>query len=163
MKSGEKTRTGASFWGLVAVSLLIVGLLPPVSAGGETMHLIRERVNDFDPGVRINVCWRRTPPGNPFLAAGPFNCDPVITAVDPPFPGGGVTGEQLMSVVDRVVVEGSVVEVRIRALEAGKDAGDPAAGMMTVNREANEFYNNYVGRDAEGRLVLFLDIEVNTD
>jgi hypothetical protein len=159
-----KTGCGRLFGrGLVFICLVIVCLLPAVSEGGETSYLIKEKVGDFEPEVKIYVCWRKAKAGNPFLVEGPFNCETAITTVDAPFPGGGVTGEQLMSVVDKVVVKDSIIEVRIRALEAGKSADDPGAGMMTVDRDANEFYNNYVGRDARGRLVLFLDIETKAD
>jgi hypothetical protein len=83
--------------------------------------------------------------------------------VDAPFPGGGITGDQLTAVAEKAVGSGKIKEVRARSLEEGKAAGDPSAGMMTVDKGPGEFYNNYVGRDKAGRLVIFLDIESSAD
>ena len=65
-----------------------------------------------------------------------------------------------MSVVKKAAGDATVNEVRVRGLTVGLAPDDPSTSMMTVEAGADEFYNNYVGRDQEGRLVIFLDIEV---
>ena len=150
-----------NIWAAVlAACLLGIGL--PAYALAEDGPMAAVGV-DFEPGAAIHVCWRMAEPGNPFAAKGPFNCETTIKAVDAPFSGGGVTGEQLMTVVEKVVEPGKIKEVRVRSLEVGKDAGNPSAGMITVDKDASEFYNNYVGRDKSGRLSIFLDVEAKVD
>lgn len=129
----------------------------PASAGD---YVIRAIVDDFEPGEKIHVCIREVKPGNPFEAEGYFNCGAIITAVDAPFPGGGVTGDQLMHAVQEAFGSRPVGEVRVRALTAGRPVDDPNASMMTVAPGHNEFYNSYVGRDQNGRSAIFLDVDV---
>ena len=146
---------------MAALFLISLGAL--TAGAGDAAPTIKAKVSDFDPGAVIHVCWRHVPPGNPFPAKGPFDCSASIKAVDASFPGGGVNGDQIMSVVEKTVSLDRVVEVRIRGLEAGKPADDPAAGMMSVSRGASEFYNSYVARDDRDRLALFLDIEIKPE
>jgi hypothetical protein len=136
---------------------------PSVGPAAAEEPVIESAGMDFEPGAVIHVCWRMAEPGNPFLAKGPFNCETTVKAVDAPFPGGGITGDQLMAVAEKAVVAGKIKEVRARGLEAGKAADDPGASMMTVDKGSSEFYNSYVGRDKDGRLVIFLDIEEKAD
>ena len=149
---------------MVTVLLLSVIAFPvnhSVCYAGENM--IQATVGDFEPGLVIHVCWRLVKQGNPFLAKGPFHCENTVEAVDATFPGGGLNGDQLMSVVEKAVGAKKVVEVRARELTAGQDVADPGANMITVDAGANEFFNNYVGRDSQGRLAVFLDIEVQSE
>ena len=131
---------------------------PPLASAGENM--IQAKMEDFDPEASIHVCWRLVRPGNPFLVEGPFDCGATVSAVKAPFPGGGLNGDQLMAVARKAAGDQRVNEVRVRSLTAGKDAADPGANLMTVDAGPDEFYNNYVGRDGRGRLVIFLDIEL---
>lgn len=150
-----------NLWLVLALTLCLAwspAALAKDSAAGS--HMIKQRVGDFEPGTVITVCWRKVPPGNPFTASGPFNCQSTIKALKAPFPGGAVNGDQLMAVVRQALGNVKIKEVRVRALQAGKDAADPGANMMSVSPGKSEFYNNYVGREASGRLVLFLDIEM---
>ena len=145
---------------ILALALLFVLVSGPgVGRVAAEESVIETAGVDFEPGAVIHVCWRMAEPENPFAAKGPFNCETTIKALDAPFPGGGVTGEQLMTVVEKVVEPGKIKEVRVRGLEAGKEAGNPSASMITVDKDASEFYNNYAGRDKAGRLAIFLDIE----
>ena len=140
---------------IVLATLLVLISGPGTGRAAAEEPVIEAVGMDFEPGVVIHVCWRMVEPENPFLAKGPFNCEATVKAVDAPFPGGGITGDQLMGVAEKAVGAGKIKEVRARSLEAGKAAGDPGAGMMTVDRGASEFYNSYVGRDKDGRLVIF--------
>lgn len=146
--------------GLLLVALICPALCPPAQAKGPAVsHLIKQKVGDFPAGAAIAVCWRTVTAGNPFLAGGPFNCATTIKAVKAPFPGGAINGDQLMAVVHQGLGAAKIKEVRVRALQPGKDAADPGANLMTVSPGAGEFYNNYVGRQADGRLAVFLDLE----
>ena len=161
--SGKENLTMGKIHAAVVVTVLLLSVLAfpvnqPVCYAGENM--IQATVGDLEPGVVIHVCWRLIKQGNPFLAEGPFDCGNTVEALDAPFPGGGLNGDQLMSVVEKAVGTKKIVEVRARGLTAGQDAADPGANMITVDAGANEFFNNYIGRDSQGRFAVFLDIEV---
>ena len=150
-----------ALWMVLAVHLcLVLATAASAQDADQPPHMIAQRAPDIQPGASIAVCWRVVPPGNPFKAAGPFNCGSAIRAVKAPFPGGAVNGDQLMAVIGQALGAAKIKEVRVRALQAGRDAADPGANLMTVSKGANEFYNNYLGREESGRLVIFLDVEV---
>lgn len=122
--------------------------------------MINAVVGNFDPGEVIHVCGILVDSGNPFNVTGPFVCDVTVKSVNAPFPGGGINGDQLMAVVHKSAGNKKIDKTRARALTVGMDAADPGTNMMTVDTGAGEFYNNYVVQDQQGRLVIFLDIEV---
>ena len=159
MATGHWPRTAPV---LIVAAFLWLNLATISAWAGEASPLVTAKAADFDPGAKIHVCWRTALPGNPFLVTGPFNCSAFIQAVDAPFPGGGVNGDQIMSVVEKNFSPDQITEIRIRSLEAGQPADNPSAGLMSVSRGTDEFYNNYVGRIEGDRLAVFLDIEVKS-
>ena len=57
---------------LVLIAMMLGFAFGPAVIAREpapTAHMIKQRVPDFEAGARINVCWRKVPPGNPFTAS----------------------------------------------------------------------------------------------
>ena len=123
--------------------------------------VVQSKTEDFEPGTTVHVCWRMVEPGNPFLVSGEFDCKSKIEAVKAPWGGGGINGDQLIGIVDRVKGDIKIKEVRIRSLSEGLKATDQSVNMMTVDKGDDEFYNSYVVKDNRGRFAVFLDIEPN--
>lgn len=128
-------------------------------SGGATGMNVVEKPSELPVGGAVHVCWRAVPPGNPFLAKGPFDCGTTVTLVAAPWGSGDVSGTQLLDALAGKP-KGKVGEVRIRAEAPGSAPGDPSASMMTAERGDSEFYGKYVVKTDDGAFRVFLDVEV---
>lgn len=118
-------------------------------------------------GAKITVRWRTIPSeSTPFAAGAPYSHEGGVTAIKAPYPGGGVTGKQLVESVRPSVPEGKMRRVWARGVREGEAADSGPSGIsvlafgISVGDDEREFYDNFVMQDAAGKLVIYLDVEV---
>ena len=107
---------------------------------------------DFEVNVSIILYYRWS--NDYFDKETHFKKLTSIQTIDAPFPGGGVTGEQVYSEI-AAVEKDKKFKIFARSVK-----NDPFTwrGSIEVSNSKNEYYNNYVCADKDGQLYMFLDL-----
>lgn len=114
---------------------------------------------DFAPNTKIITCYRLVPTGsNPFTLQGEFSCSQSIVAIDAPFPGGGVTGKQIVELINKSKVKGEIKNIRAHNVVTEKPF--KSGGAMIVTGSDGNYYNSYVYKPESGDLKIYLDLEI---
>jgi hypothetical protein len=111
-------------------------------------------------GDSVEVCWRHTPATQPFAKHDtPFQCPASFAASKAPWGDGegGVNGAMLIAVLRTAVPGLDPAQVRLRAPTPSKDPREPGS-TCDVNDSQSQYYNNWVGVDAAGKLRVYVDV-----
>ncbi len=123
----------------------------------KVFHITGQK-DTFPPQTEITVYWRRVQ--NIYFPQGRFEKQAKIRAIKAPFPGGGVSGEQITLLLKKELPHEKISQIYLRSISKGKEPEDYQNGRITIKGEANSFFNNYVSLDGENNLLMFLDISV---
>ena len=123
----------------------------------KVFHITGQK-DTFPPQTEITVYWRRVQ--NIYFPQGRFEKQAKIRAMEAPFPGGGVSGEQILQLLKKEIPQEKISQIYLRSIGKEKEPEDYQNGRITIKGEANSFFNNYVSVDGENNLLMFLDISV---
>jgi hypothetical protein len=109
----------------------------------------------------ITVYWRYVPVTmNPFEIKAPFDNSGTVKAAVSPFGGGGITGKQVISVINKKKTGRAVVRYRALFLKNQEDpSGKPSMSTIVV-RNDDSFYDTYVINTKDEKLAIYVDVVV---
>lgn len=129
----------------------ILGVAPKVKKPQQAFPVVNSQ-GDFEENVSIIIYYRWS--NDYFDKETHFKKLTTIQTVDAPFPGGGVTGEQVYSEI-AAAEKDKTFKIFARSV---KNNPFNWKGSIEVSNSKNEYYNNYVCADKDGQLYMFLDL-----
>lgn len=109
--------------------------------------------------AKVTVYWRYVPAHvNPIDIKSAFDNSGDITAIKTSFGDGGITGNQVVTLIKKKQLKKKVIRYRALSLKNGDDpSGKPSLASIVV-RDDESYYDNYIIKNRNNELAIYIDV-----